>query len=254
MSGRVFMFSAVLSLLNFPILIHSARSQCGPGEHWVDNCVEGQETWQNIYMEVHVDITGDCEADGAIQLSGWASVHHSNPSDDSQNYPGTRPVDGHLDVIDTEMLSLDLVGLQGSVIAGAGRGQDNNLAPSLGVMAEQFDNFNVDSFFDVFCEANVNGMYLYNQSAARLSASISQIPPYGSTYTFSECLPAYTSPIPGEGTLAGFITHVTMTVQEQAPIPTLSQWGMILMTLLFMAFGTVAVVRRRRAVSGEIKG
>lgn len=35
------------------------------------------------------------------------------------------------------------------------------------------------------------------------------------------------------------------------PIPTLSEWGMILLSLLLLAFGTVAVIRRRRVAVNE---
>jgi hypothetical protein len=35
------------------------------------------------------------------------------------------------------------------------------------------------------------------------------------------------------------------------PIPTLSEWGMIIMGLMLLALGTVAVIRRRRAIASE---
>jgi hypothetical protein len=37
-----------------------------------------------------------------------------------------------------------------------------------------------------------------------------------------------------------------------AEVPTLSQWGMLIMGLLLLALGTAAVLRRRRAISGNI--
>ncbi len=243
-----------LSILILPFMINHAWPQCGPGEHWIDDCAGGEDTWQNISVELYVDNTGDCEFDGAGVLTGSGLIHRSSPSDDSQNYPGTRPSDGHLDVIDTEILSMDLTTGTETIVIGAGRGQGGNLAPSSGVMAESFsDPSAAESFFDIFCEADFNGYYLYNQNAIRLESVIDQSPPFGSTYTFTGCIPIYTSPIPGEGFLAGYITQINLTVNEDvADVPTLSEWGMLLMGLLLLSFGTVAVVRRRRTAINEI--
>jgi len=37
-------------------------------------------------------------------------------------------------------------------------------------------------------------------------------------------------------------------VQQENAIPTLSQWGMLIMALLILAVGTIAAIRGRRAV------
>ena len=47
------------------------------------------------------------------------------------HFPGTRPIDGHLEVIDTEMASLSLSGGGATLTAGAGLGAIP-LAASLG--------------------------------------------------------------------------------------------------------------------------
>ena len=41
----------------------------------------------------------------------------------------------------------------------------------------------------------------------------------------------------------------TFTCPDSPEIPTLSEWGMLIMALLLLAIGTVAVVRRRKAIS-----
>jgi len=48
----------------------------------------------------------------------------------------------------------------------------------------------------------------------------------------------------GDGPIS--MTIVNLTIED---IPTLSEWGMILLALLILAIGTIAVIRRRKAVS-----
>ncbi len=44
-----------------------------------------------------------------------------------------------------------------------------------------------------------------------------------------------------------FLNSVLFVTGAQEEVPTLSEWGMIIMGLLLLAVGTVAVVRRRKA-------
>lgn len=74
-----------------------------------------------------------------------------------------------------------------------------------------------------------------------------------STYTVTYTRSGYNDVvIPGV-----VITEGNTTIQDvvmeanNAEIPTLTEWGMILMSLLLLAFGTVAVVRRRRALASK---
>jgi hypothetical protein len=52
-------------------------------------------------------------------------------------------------------------------------------------------------------------------------------------------------PYDPDGTIADMGTYY----YHQYPIPTLSEWGMIILALLLLAAGTVAVVRRRKAIT-----
>ena len=45
------------------------------------------------------------------------------------------------------------------------------------------------------------------------------------------------------------ITVDVVMKEVTVQIPTLNEWGMLIMTLLLLAFGTVAVIRRRNAIS-----
>ena len=47
----------------------------------------------------------------------------------------------------------------------------------------------------------------------------------------------------------GNTTTVDVVMEEIQPIPTLSEWGMIILALLLLAAGTVAVIRKRTTVN-----
>jgi len=174
-----------------------------------------------------------------------AIINRSAPRDDSQNFPGLRPVDGHLDVIDTEIISMCLTG--GGYTLRAGLGQGGVISRSLGAVAEQPGNPTLaESFFDVFFEVQTPQGPLYNQTPLRLAAVINCVPPKAAYIHPTGCLPLFTSPIPGQG------MHVANLVTAQhnvnIPItPTLTEWGLIILVLLIV-FSTWVVLRRRRTV------
>jgi hypothetical protein len=148
-------------------------------------------------------VLGPCSAPDDL-----LSIQRSGPLDDSNNYPGLRAINGHLDVIDTEIISMCLTGSGVTLRAGAGQGQGGILGPSLGAIAEQpGDPEWADSFFDVFFEVNLGDtMLLYNQNPLRLEADINCVPPKVS-YIKVGCLPLYTSPLYGQGThVANLVT------------------------------------------------
>lgn len=244
----LFIFTIVAALISG----RQARGDCGPGDHWIDSCPGGQDNFANCQAIGSVDVTLDCGTDVSLPGEGFAVVERADPSDDSQNYPGTRPVDGHLEVIDTEILSLSLTGSSFSIVAGEGQGQGGVLPASPGVIAEEpSDPALGESFFDCYFEAYIYGIYVYNHDPIRLQATIDRFPPFGQTYTFTGCMPAYDSPIPGQGNLVGNITSIEFTIGEQANVPALTEWGMIIMGLLLLAAGTTAVAKRRRVVPGN---
>ena len=247
MRKQVSRFFMILAITFAVISGRQARGDCGPGDHWIDTCPGGQDNFTNCLATGSVDVTLDCETDVTLPGQGSALVERADPSDDSENYPGTRPVDGHLDVIDTEILSLSLSGSGFAIVAGEGQGQGGVLPASPGVIAEDADDPSLgESFFDCYFEAYIYGMYVYNHDPIRLEATIDRFPPFGQTYTFTGCVPAYDSPYPGQGNLVGNITGIEFTIWEQEAVPTLSEWGMMIMGLLLVSVGTVAIVRRSR--------
>ncbi len=157
----------------------SAVPVCGPGFHWIDSCSPGgTDSLSNTSALVELDeVGGDCVGDVTVTLSGPTEIVRQAASDDSANFPGTRPVDAHLDVIDTEIVSMSLTGASFTLRVGAGGGPA--LSASQGAVAEQSGDPTLgDSFFDVFFVIDDGGPDLYyNQSALRIKAVLLAFPP-----------------------------------------------------------------------------
>lgn len=210
---------------------------CGPGAHWVDTCTAGLDTFDSV-ATVGIDFNFDAVVDQTIVLSGPTTVMRSGPLDDSLIFPGTRPVDAHSDVIDTEIVSMQLVGAGPiTLTAGAGLGT-SVLPPSLGAIAEDpGDPALAFSFFDVFVELDVGGgLILVNQQALRVEALITEVPPLGIPYIH---------PLPGpivlfdlQGAPAAQLINV---IHKPIPAPA---------TISLFAAGLIGVAfaRRRRAL------
>ena len=236
-------------------------SQCGHEEHWVDTCPGGQDEIADHKLEVGIDLDLDCQPDlnPTLLPDDLLIVNRSSPLDDSMNFPGLRSIDGHLDVIDTEIVSMPLTGGGVTLTVGGGLGQGGVLRQSLGAIAEQpGDPETADSFFDVFFEVDLGGgMYLYNQIPARIESIIDCVPPRATYIKPPECLPLYTSPIPGQGThIANLLTGRHIVNPSGEPVEVggevylvdklniLAPW-VALATVLII--GTTVVMRRRRA-------
>jgi hypothetical protein len=111
------------------------------------------------------------------------------------------------------------------------------------------NNAVADSFFDVFCEVTLPGGTSrgYNQSALRIQGRIDCIPPRAEYIHPQVCLPLYSQPGSG-GTLLARLTGARHLVNEgSAPVPTVSQWGLVIMTLALLTAATIIFARRRPA-------
>ncbi|MCH7734921.1 MAG: hypothetical protein IH961_06880, partial [Chloroflexi bacterium] len=143
----------------------------------------------------------DCIADVSLVLHGPVHIRRSASKDDSTNFPNTRPIDGHFDVIDTEMVQLILT--DGGVRMAAGRAQDvaGLLPATLGVIAEQpGDPVSGDSFFDVFFEIETSaGVLLYNHAPLLVEAKIDCVPPDRTYIHVTDCIALYVTPPGGKG-------------------------------------------------------
>ena len=216
---------------------------CGPGSHFVDNCSSGTDS---------LDIAHNCETKAMIRISldtsdncnvlsvplpmfsGPTLIRRGDPKDTSGRFPGVAQIDGHNDIIETEMLEMNLKTIVESngdtaflnIIAGMGRGTGpcgSSLNASYGYIHElpSYNNY-AESFFDVFfelCIEDPHGIigppnpryYLYNLMPVGMKATIDQIPPkcgrdpntneYYTVYKPdpNTCSKLYASCIPGTG-------------------------------------------------------
>ncbi len=83
-----------------------------------------------------------------------------------------------------------------------------------------------------------------------------EIAPICEEYSFMVNLPAgdywiWVAPEAFEGVPCGSAYYFTVTCGGQNEIPTLTEWGMIILGLLLLAAGTMAVVRKRRLASAR---
>ena len=119
------------------------------------------------------------------------------------------------------------------------------LQHSLGYVVEKPDDNTLGcSFFDVFFKIVTPYGPLYNQVPLRLEATIDQVPP---SVTFAPtgniCIGLFTSPMYGDGMLVANLVEAQHTVNPQG-IPTLSQWGLIILSLVMLTMGVVYLKRR----------
>ena len=194
---------------------------CGPGARWIDQCAAGYDHMVTGAL-IGIDLGGDCVADTSLILNGPVHIQRSDPLDDSNHYPGLAPVDGHLEVIDTEILSMSLSGGGVTMIAGGGLGQGGILGRSPGAIAEQPDDPTLaDSFFDVFFEVDLGGgVYGYNQDALRLATKIDCVPPDAVYVHPIDCVTLYSSPVPHQGDVVAYLVRADHSTYPECGDPT----------------------------------
>jgi len=147
---------------------HVGASSCGPGAHWVDTCASGTDTIPSSVGTLKIDLNFDGVADMTVNLtnSGPTTVFRG---------PGAPHQ------IDTEMVSLQLIG--GGLTVNAGDGIGNLLCDgplcSPGAIIEQGGNSALaDSFFDVFFEILGTPVgRLHNNVPLHIEAVIDRVPP-----------------------------------------------------------------------------
>ena len=242
----------VLALLTFIGFAAESRAQpCGPGPHWIDGCGPGTDIFGSGAI-VDIDITLDCVADLQLILNGPVTVERQGGTDDSSNFPGAlgASVDGHRDVIDTEIVSMSLTGGGPSLFAGQGLSPGGQiLTPTLGTVVEQGGNAAVaDGFFEVFFEVDLGGAnFLYNQAPLQVQSPLDRVPPLGQAFIAGPtCLPLFNAPV--AGVLIANIVFIEHTLIPQAPVPALPNLGLVALALLLTASGAFALRFSRSAV------
>lgn len=187
--------------------------ECGPGDHWIDTCAPSTDRGPVINATVALDLGGNCLPDVTETIEGVHVSLRSGPLDDSVYFPGSAPIDGHLEVIDTEMVYLDLAGPGMTVRAGLNPGLAYPINPSFGTIVEQgADAALGDHMIELYLEATWTGWWaLYNLEPLPLTAVVDCAAPRA-VYTWEGCIPIYTHPEPGVGTQMGNIVSLTFEV------------------------------------------
>jgi len=177
-------------------------AQCGPGPHFIDNCGPfppvGTDLVSNNGAVVGIDLDLDCVKDMNAVLRPCPAPDDLldvkktlGPIDDSVNFPGTSPVDGHptgpvLDVLDTEIRAMCLTNGVVTMAAGTAGPSALPLQPSLGTVAEDLttpDPAWGDSFFGVYFEVSgIPGGPVYNQVPLQIQGRIDCLPPAANYY------------------------------------------------------------------------
>lgn len=169
----------------------AAYAQFGPGPHWVD-LVPPATVPLNGVVEFGFDSTLDGIPEFNTKFVGPTTVHLGGAMDDSVFYPGLRPIDGHKDAVDTEVVSMIMPGVNATagwtLRAGTGAGV---ATPTLGTMAESTGNPAIaESFFDVYIEIDGTPWgTLHNNAPIHIAGQTLRLPPGGSDYTVTSALP-----------------------------------------------------------------
>lgn len=206
---------AALMLTTFSAREARATAVCGPGSHWIDTCLGDTDFFPITTAIVTTNIAG------TFNLAGPTTIVRQDASDVSLNFPGFNgsSLDGHLDVIDTEIVSLSLSGAGYVLTAGQGVTPGGvTLAPSLGVIVEDpLDDTMALSHFELFFEIDatslIPGLYLYNQVPHVMEAMIDGVPPNATHVPPAGPTLLYNAPV-GGAVIAQILSSSHTTVPE----------------------------------------
>jgi len=181
-------------------------ADCGNVPHWIDRCLSDFDLMPSAALVGVSTDPNSCVPNLNLVMGGPVAIRRSDPLDVSNNFEGVGAVDEHLDVLDTEIVSMQLGSGAVTLRAGAGTGQGQPLPPSLGAIHETGGGLTpaVDSFFDVFFEIEdlASGLRAYNHDPLRLAAEITCVPPDATYLHPEECVKLYNE----QGTHIGNLT------------------------------------------------
>ena len=206
-------------------------SACGPGGGWIIGCPAGTDKMLDSKATVGIYLTDDCSGprNNFILRGDDTTVTRKAEGD---------PIAGE---IETEIVAMTLESRGGATLI---MGDANGLPESLGKIIQTGyprigrSSFNV--YFE-FCESGFG--CLYNQDPLVIQADITCVPPQAEyIHPEGQCIALYDA----DGVL---VAHLGDAVHETfpIPIPTVSQWAAIVMTLLLLTAGTIVFSRMRRS-------
>jgi hypothetical protein len=153
-------------------------SICDSGVHWVDTCGGGTNTF-SIVMRFGLTTNISGLADYEAQFEGTMTVSRSDPvASDVVNNPL------HLDFIDTEILSMNLVGTSAEVNGWVfSAGADQGLAPTTGFIQESGDPSIAMDWTDlIFVIEGTPYGTLHHDGSLFFAAAIDRFPSPGTAY------------------------------------------------------------------------
>lgn len=154
-----------------------ASATFGPGPHWVDTVSAGTDIFLDSTAILMLNGGPLGPNDVVFNLEGATMIQRTGALDDSIQFPGTNPVDGHLDVIDIEIIQMQLVSV-GPLLPTVRVGSNFGLPATRGMIFEiPTDPIYPESFFDVFIEIDLpGGVTLHNQTPFRMDSVLDQWP------------------------------------------------------------------------------
>jgi hypothetical protein len=178
----------------------SFAQKCGPGHHWMDNCPGGVDSMQSSAIAAISLNPSSCAPSLNLILEGPVRVRRSASMDITIiSNCGSATVDGHKDVILTEIENMNLT--CGSYTLIVGHSVASELKPSLGAIVERPGNdSSACSFFDIYFKLVTPMGPLYNHEPLRIQAIIDRVPPEAGYEHLMVCIGLYDSPDSGMGT------------------------------------------------------
>ncbi|MFA7387224.1 MAG: hypothetical protein WCZ87_06140 [Thiohalobacteraceae bacterium] len=176
----------------FGVMRSASAATCAPAAHWVDACGAGVDSYL-VTMRFGIDTDFDAFANVDVTFSGNMQIARSDPYPSN---PGASP--GHLDRLDTEILSMELTGsgfAEGWTMRAGGL---QGLAPTLGFVQEQTSSAALSHFDMVFEFVGTPYGTLHHAGTLFFEASVDQFLPVGAWFRhtgspFGTTFPLYDS-------------------------------------------------------------
>lgn len=221
-------------------------ANCPPGIDWIASCEGGYDGIRTSNVQLGVSLDVDCVPETVLRFHGPFTVNRSAPNEG---------------VIDLEVVDMELIGLDGiTLIAGAGlHNGPHPVEASRGTLEQDTGSPALaDATINIYFEIEyAPGFFGYNHDPLILEATgITCAPPDADFAAAPEtCIEIYDVPAgipdpnlvvlvtfsPDTGGADPRLRHDVVTA-----IPTVSEWTLMVMTLLVLTAGTVVIGWRRR--------
>ena len=204
---------------------------CGPAANWINSCtVGGNDVISESEADVGIYLSSDCSGiPASFRVLGPVTIRRESSHGS--------------DTIVTEIVSMNLTGGGLTLLAGTGAGLTR---ASPGTIVEAGNNTLGNSSFNVYFKAIGWFGTVWNHVPLFVTATITCVPPRAEyIHPQGQCIPLYAQEGDGGTPVAylGNAVHITYP----SGIPTVSEWGLVIMTLIGLALGTVFYGRRRVA-------